>query len=333
MLMCFCIEGVLMTNFLTDLVCLKHALTRSQNPERRNRHQSFQSIHSVYPNDRIMNKIIQMFVDPGHDYDLGTYYSRAITGEPMCGFIQTDKESWLAAITRSVKLEWPGYDFSDKAILQRIRGMAKGINLGGIRQTYCGSVYHIPIYHIDMDEWMKMHSSEEYKILRHTECADILVFPLDGKVVGFKKGFRIQKEKAGLWKTRAVGEDCSYKRKVDSVFTPEILEKLWRVYLDVEKDPQLHDKIIKEEIHGEPGDKKNPAVCFHVSIYGKNFSSCHGGWAQIPGVEAVDSAGKIYKRETRLTIPTPENGARLPYKNELALPHSPLQLGCLKTRT
>lgn len=322
-----------MANFLTDLVCLKHVLTRSQNQERRVKQQSFQSVHSIYPNDKIMNKIIHMFVNPGHHYDSGTYYSRAITGEPMCGLIQTDKEAWLAAITRSVKLEWPGYSFSHKSMLQRISGIAQGINLGSAHPKYCGTCYGCDIHQIDLDEWTKTHSTEEYRILRNTECADILVFPLDGKIVGFKKGFRIQKEKLGLWKTHFIGQDRTYKKRLDAVFTPETLEKLWTVYLEIEKDPKLHDQIIKEEIHGEPGDKTHPAVRFHATIYKGDFSACYGGWGMIPGVEAVDSEGKVYKRETRLTIPAPENGARLPYKNELALSHTPAQLGYVKTRT
>ena len=303
-----------MSNILSALICLKQVIGRSKSQNKNWGNQVVQSVYPLFPNDKVLNKIIKMFVNSahGHDYINGKYYSRAIMGKPICALVRTDKENWLLAMTRSVKVEWPKYDFSNERMVVRILDTLSKKN----HKKYAGRVYGCHVHSVNFDEAMKESSKEAPFVLRKTECPDFLVFPMNGKRVESKKGFRIQQKESVLFKALNSSE---YRKRVEQVFTLKTLSKLWEVYSTVEKDPKLYEKYLKGEIVGEPADYNHPVVRFHATAYETGFSDAYGGRGSIPGVLPVDVKGNVCYGKTRFEIPAPEKEQRLLYKSETPL--------------
>ncbi len=312
-----------MSDILGALVCLKHALTRPTVQERRVQNQVVQQVLSFRLRDDIFNKVVQTFVEPARGYGRGggKCYSRAITGDPICAIVITNKEPWIVAITRSVKVEWPEFDTSPELIFNRLanfRNMCRGISSGRIDLT-------------DVDKASRQQAQHrnpnEPRILRETEGRDFMALPVIGKnLISFKNGFRIQilnKEPSGIRPLR-LECDTKYRKRVQEVFTADTLDKLWQVYSKVEQDPVLYDKYLKGEIVGEPVDHQHPLAIWHASLYEDDFSHCYATGGRVPGILPVNTNGQVYQRKTRLTIPPPPDGARLLYKSEMPLLSAPV---------
>lgn len=110
-----------------------------------------------------------------------------------------------------------------------------------------------------------------------------------------------------------------YLHRVLNVFTLNTLERLWNVYLGIEENPNLYKKYIKGDIVGEPVDYKHPKARFHASLYEENMLEWCAIKGIVPGIQAVGTDGQVYQKETRVSIPSPPQGMRIPYKHEMAL--------------
>lgn len=307
-----------MSDFLGALVCMKHVLSRSHPPQQSHTLQSqvIQSVHPIHLPDAIFNKIVQKFVKTKHPYKGEKCFSRAITGEPICAIIITDKEPWIAAITRSVKVEWPAYDISDERILKKL------VNFRNMYMGYPQKRLDLTDINKATKEQAQNRSPYEPNILRNTEGRDFLVFPLLGQTLSFKNGFRIQMTPTHYEGISPLERGNQYQHRVSDVFTLKTLSKLWEVYTTIEQDPTLYEKYIKGDIVGEPIDHQNPLAVFHATLWKKDFS----GWCGTGCILPVGADGQPYKKETRISIPTPSMGERIPYKHERTLLSTPRKL-------
>ena len=302
------------------LCCLKTGNTKPA-------YQEIQSIHHVLPREGILRQVIDIFIanterprTTSHDGKIkisweqflrqeADSYSEAMTGAPVCVLVKTPTDSWLVALTRTVKLRWPDLVF-------------------GLRpKTY-------ERYNLDDQEAFlkKQLQTREYEILRDTEKWKAIISPFKDKKLDLMSGYLFK------WKgspENAVRKPLSVKSSQTSarlfaLDIPRLLKNLQDFHSCIEMDEQKKKKYISSEIYTRPEDYDHPRSVGHMTEYflsGDSLAGFRGRYFVDPGLVVnglEDNFNGLYpvrevsfkNGQRRITIPPPENGVRLIYKAE-----------------
>ena len=298
-------------------------------------YQEIQSIHHVLPREEILHQIIDIFIT-NTERPIPTWrkdpkkkkitwaefleaeadsYSEAMTGVPICALVKTPTNSWLVALTRTVKLRWPEFIFETKPkIYER---------------------YNLDDYEAFLKKQLQ---TREYEVLRDTEGWKAIISPFKDKKLDLMSGYLFK------WKGNPImplQTPLSEKSPIRSapLFTLDIsnlLQNLQIFHTSIEIDNKKRKQYLGSEMYSRPEDYE------HLRSHGymasikpteddfviKKRYFCDPGLVVKGGEDNFKDLyplrGTSFKDDKRrIAIPPPKKGARLIYKAEekFYLPH------------
>ena len=293
-------------------------------------YQEIQSIHHVLPREEILRQMIDLFIanterptlsqhqDPrrGGSWqnffeEEGASYSEAMSGAPICALVKTPKVSWLVAITRTVKLRWPELIYETKP------------------KTY--ERHNLDDYETFLKKQLK---TQEYEILRDTECWKAIISPLKDKKLDLMSGYLFKWKKDSIMhflKQSPLSEKSPMQSaRLFALNVPNLLRSMQNFHSTIEEDQEKKKKYLSSEIYTRPEDYEHIRGWGHMTEYrfsGGDLSGLRGRYFWDPGlvVHGVEKNfdGLYPVREIsykdgkrRIVIPPPKNGERLIYKAE-----------------
>ena len=312
-----------LNGILGFLLCLK---TNASQPA----YQEIQSIHHVLPREEILRQMIDLFIanterpalSPHQNpcqggswknffEEKGASYSEAMSGAPICALVKTPKDAWLVAITRTVKLRWPEFVFESKP------------------KTY--ERHNLDDYEAFLK---KQLGTNEYEILRDTECWKAIISPFKDKKLDLMSGYLFKWKGdaiTGLLKQSPLSKNSPMQSaRLFSLNVPNLLKNMQNFHSSIEEDKKKKKKYLSSEMYTRPEDYEHPRSWGHMTEYcfsGGDLSGLRGRYFWDPGlvVHGVEKNfdGLYPVREIsykdgkrRIVIPPPKNGERLIYKAE-----------------
>lgn len=316
-----------LNGILGFLLCLK---TNTSQPA----YQEIQSIHHVLPREEILRQMIDLFIantqrpiSPWEKEnrkkvtwreffeEQAAAYSEAMSGAPICALVKTPKDAWLVAITRTVKLRWPEFVFESKP------------------KTY--ERHNLDDYEAFLK---KQLGTNEYEILRDTECWKAIISPFKDKKLDLMSGYLFKWKGdaiTGLLKQSPLSKNSPMQSaRLFALNVPNLLKNMQNFHSSIEEDKKKKKKYLSSEMYSRPEDYNNIVRHGHMTEYifsGKTWESSliglKGRYFWEPGLVAKNVEknfnGLYPMREisfkegkSRIVIPSPKKGERLIYKAE-----------------
>ena len=312
-----------LNGILGFLLCLK---TNTSQPA----YQEIQSIHHVLPREEILHQMIDLFITntqrplppwqkenrkkvTWNEFfeEQAAAYSEAMAGAPVCALVKTPTDAWLVAITRTVKLRWPEFVFESKP------KMYERHNLD------------------DYEAFLKKQlGTNEYEILRDTECWKAIVSPFKDKKLDLMSGYLFKWKGdaiTGLLKQSPLSKNSPMQRaRLFALNVPNLLKNMQNFHSSIEEDKKKKKKYLSSELYSRPEDYNNIVRRGHMTEYifsGGSLVGLKGRYFWEPGLVAhgvEDNFNGLYSMreisfkegKRRFVIPPPKNGERLVYKAE-----------------